>query len=274
MKLTLLATVAIGFALTVSAGPIGYSVSSNGNDHLYRIDLATGVATDLGLVNFDDAEGLEWANGVLYGIGGTSNQLWNLTSPPGSLIGATGTRNGIDAGLGFNPATGIMYNMGGNSGASSLYTVDLGTGATTLVGSGTVFADNLAINASGNAYALDGIFDDSLYSVNLSTGAFALVGGLGLGDISSQFGSDFDPTGILWALSDAGEIYTINAGTGAAAFVAQVRLGSLTGTTLSGFEGLAIDTGAGGPEVPEPATYFSVVSGLAIVAALRRRQRA
>lgn len=73
------------------------------------------------------------------------------------------------------------------------------------------------------------IFDDSLYSVNLSTGAFALVGGLGLGDISSQFGSDFSPTGILWALSDAGEIYTINAGTGAAAFVAQVRLGSLTG---------------------------------------------
>ena len=107
-------------AATLSAAPICYSVNSNGTDRLYRIDLTTGVATDLGALSFIDAEGVEIVNGTIYGIGGTTNEFWNLTTPPGSLIGATGTRNGVDAGLGYNPATGTLYNLNGSSGSSSL----------------------------------------------------------------------------------------------------------------------------------------------------------
>jgi hypothetical protein len=92
MKTVRMIAVAIGMAMTAAAGPIAYSISSNGNDHLYQIDLATGVAIDLGAMSFGDAEGLEYANGTLYGIGGSTNQLWNLTTSPGTLIGETGTR--------------------------------------------------------------------------------------------------------------------------------------------------------------------------------------
>jgi hypothetical protein len=257
-------------ATTLSAAPIGYSVSSNGNDHLYRIDLTTGVATDLGALSFTDAEGVEIVNGTIFGIGGTTNEFWDLSLPPGSLIGVTGSRNGLDAGLGYNPATGTLYNLNGDSGASSLYTVNTGTGATTLAGSSQFFGDNLAINGSGGAYAVDGIFADSLYSINLSTGAATLVGALGLGDISVQFGSDFDSAGILWALGGSGQIYQINTLTGAATIQAQVRQDSITGPTLSGFEGLAIETGAAA--IPEPATYLGMFGALSALALLRRRR--
>lgn len=257
-------------ATTLSAAPIGYSVNSNGTDRLYRIDLVTGVATDLGALTFGDAEGLEIVNGTIYGIGGTTNELWNLSVPPGTLIGATGTRNGVDAGLGYNPATGTLYNLNGSSGSTSLYTVNMGTGATTLVGSSQSFGDNLAINASGAAYAVDGIFADSLFSIDLSTGAATLVGGLGLGNTNLLFGSDFDEAGILWALSSDGQIYQINTLTGAATFQALVRLDSITGPTLSGFEGLAIETGAAA--IPEPATYLGMFGALTALALLRRRR--
>jgi hypothetical protein len=271
MKSLRVIAIAIGMAMTAAAGPIAYSISSNGNDHLYQIDLATGVAIDLGAMSFGDAEGLEFANGTLYGIGGSTNELWNLTTAPGTLIGSTGTRAGLDAGLGYNPVNGTMYNLNGSNGQTGLYTVNLSTGATTLVGTTSAFGDNLAIDGQGNAYAVDGVFADSVYSVNLSTGALSLIGGLGLGNVSVQFGTDFDGQGTLWALDSNGQIYTINTGTGAATFVAQVRLGSVTGTTLSGFEGLAIAEESQG-EIPEPGTYLSVIGGLAALAVLRRRR--
>ncbi|MBE0660418.1 MAG: PEP-CTERM sorting domain-containing protein [Bryobacteraceae bacterium] len=257
-------------ATTLSAAPIGYSVNSNDSDRLYRIDLTTGVATDLGALTFGDAEGLEIVNGTIYGIGGSTNEFWNLSTPPGSLIGATGTRNGTDAGLGYSPATGTLYNLNGTSGLTSLYTVNMATGATSLVGSSQAFGDNLAINGSGAAYAIDGIFADSLYSIDLSTGSATLVGSLGLGNISVQFGSDFDEAGILWALSSNGEIYQVNTLTGAATFQALVRLDSITGATLSGFEGLAVDGGAAA--IPEPATYLGMFGALTALALLRRRR--
>ncbi len=268
--LTLLAATAV-LATCVSAAPIGYSVSSNGNDHLYRIDLITGVATDLGQLSFGDAEGLELVNGTLYGIGGTISEFWNLTTPPGSLIGATGPRLGLDAGLGYNPVSGVMYNVqASGTGNSDLYRVDMATGAATLVGNGVYFGDNVAINGSGSAYAVDGVFQNTLYSINLSTGAATAIGGLGAGFYSVQVGSDFDSDGTLWALTSTGYIYSINTTTGAAALQAEVRLNSIEGAPLSGFEGLAIETSAA--QVPEPATAVSIVAGLGALVFLRRRQ--
>ena len=86
-----LAIVAAGNAFA-GASVIGYSVMSNGDDHLYEINFTTGSATDLGLVNFDDAEGMAMgADGTIYAAGGTVQDLWNITTPPGSLIGAMGT---------------------------------------------------------------------------------------------------------------------------------------------------------------------------------------
>ncbi len=265
----LAALAALTFAASAHAGPVGYSVRSNVDNRMLQIDLATGIAVDLGIISFSDAEGISFGpDDNLYAIGGTTNELWNITSAPGVLVGPTGTRVGIDAGLGMDPITGRMFNLNGSPGQSGLYQVNISTGATTLIGTGDQFGDNIAIDNTGVAYAIDGIFTDALYRVDLSTGAFTLVGSLGLGDTNVQFGSSFDSeTGILWALSSNGQIFNVNTGTGIATYVANVKIGILP---VDGFEGLAIKN----VPVPEPSSIALLVSGLGLALIARRRRSA
>jgi hypothetical protein len=245
------------------ASPIGYSVQSNGNDHLYAIDLATGVASDLGLIGFGDAEGLSFDSAAnLYAIGGNEGQFWNITTPPGFLIGSTGPRAGIDAGLDSDPTTGKMYNIQGAPG-SSLYEINVTNGAATLIGSDTEFSDGMAINSSGQAFAADAVFSNSLYRVNLANGALTAVGPMGFSP-NAQAGMSFDQDGTLYMLLSNGGIYTVNTGSGAATFVANV---TFQGARLADFEGLAI------PKVPEPAALSLAGIGAINVLMLRFRRR-
>jgi len=228
-----------------NAGPIGYSVQSNGNDHLYQIDLATGAATDLGAVNFGDAEGLGFKGNQLYAIGGTQASFWNITSPPGFLVGATGARAGTDAGLDYDVVSGKMFNYQGSSGSGSLYEINVATGAATLVGSNSQFADGLGINSAGAAFVIDAVLSNSLFALNLNDSSVALVGSLGLGG-QEQAGASFDSSDQLWMLLSSGMIYKVNTTTGAATLQANV---TLAGVPLDSFEGLAIAA------VPEPSTW-------------------
>ena len=258
-----------GVATAAGASPVLYSVQSNGDDHLYSIDAATGVATDLGRLAFDDAEGLAFAGSTLYAVGGTTHELWNITTPPGVLVGATGTRNGLDAGLDFDERSGTMYNLNGDQGASSLYTINLATGAATLVGSNGVFGDGFAVGPTGSAYAIDGIFADSLYGIDLLTGAASLIGNLGLGNISVQFGLTFGDDGALYGLDFNGSLYRLNTSTGAATLVATTTCG---GNVCGGWEGLAAQQGPAG--VPEPGSLALAMLGLGLAGAATRRRAA
>lgn len=263
-----------GVATAAGASPVLYSVQSNGDDHLYSIDAATGVATDLGRLAFDDAEGLAFAGSTLYAIGGSTHELWNITTPPGVLVGATGTRNGIDAGLDFDERSGTMYNFNGgrgssNQGSSSLYTVNLATGAATLVGSNGVYGDGFAVGPTGSAYAIDGNFTDSLYGIDLLTGAASLIGNLGLGNISVQFGLTFGDDGALYGLDFNGSLYRLNTSTGAATLVATTTCG---GNVCGGWEGLAALQGPAG--VPEPGSLALAMLGLGLAGAATRRRAA
>ena len=126
----------------VQADPIGFSVRSNQDDHLYSIDLSTGVTIDLGLANLNDAEGLSFVGSTLYAIGGTVDEFWDITTPPGALVGATGSRTGIDAGLAYDSTSATMYHTSPCAVASpvcastntTLYSVTLGTGAVSAIG--------------------------------------------------------------------------------------------------------------------------------------------
>lgn len=261
-----LALAALGLPLVASAGPTLYSVQSNNNDHLYSIDAATGVATDLGLLAFGDAEGLAFIGSSLFAIGGSVGELWNITTPPGSLVGATGPRSGVDAGLDYNSANGLLYNYNATGGGGSLYVIDPITGLATLVGSSSVFLDGLAINSAGQAFGIDGIFSDSLYSVDLATGATALIGGLGIGDISVQFGLT-DADGTLYGLNSNGSLYSFNTLTGAATFLAST---TCDGQACGAWEGLAALQGTA---VPEPGSLALVGLGLAAAVGTRRRKQ-
>lgn len=259
------------------AGPIGFSVRSEGNDHLYRIDLLMGVATDLGLVGpvtGSDFEGLAFVGSQLYAIGTgtvTNHQLWNITEPPGFRVGRTRIEGqGVDAGLDYDARTGTLYAYEGSYGYGALYSIDPATGVAknidpdtgvaVPIGRNKQFADGLAIDQTGQAFVIDGIFSDSLYRLNLSTGAVLSVGSLGFAS-NSNFGLSFDPSGILWGLNRLGEIYQISTATGAATQIANV---TLNGTRLAGFEGLAV--------VPEPAFLTLFVIGLAGLGFTQRRR--
>ncbi len=220
-------------APTTGLGPYAFSIRSNGDDQLYRINLLTGQTQSMGAaMAFGDAEGMTMMpDGSLLAIGGSTDELWNVTSPPGSLIGTTGPRTGSDAGLDYSEANGALYNLNGASGASSLYRVDPNNGNVALIGNSTIFADNIAVNKGGRAFAIDGIFTDSLYSVDLTNGSLNLIGPLAVGNISAQFGTAFLGD-TLYAISSAGDIYTVDTVTGAATLQAS--------TASGGWEGLAI----------------------------------
>lgn len=241
------------------AQPFGWSIQSNGNDHLYRIDLSTGAATDMGLVNFGDAEGMSFGpGGQLFAIGGSTAEFWNVTTPPGVMVGPTGPRNGLDAGLDYY--NGVMYNLQGALGGSTLYTINTSTGAATLVGSAnTQFGDDLAINSSGVAYAADWITTDSLYRVDLTTGGFTLIGPLNQGNVSLQAGGAFAGS-TLYNITSDGRLFTLDTTTGAATFIANT-FDAASGAGLTGWEGLAV--------IPEPASLSLLALGA--LALLRRR---
>src|SRR5215210_2626542 len=74
-------------ALPVAAGT-GYSVQSDGNQKLYRIDLATGVATPVSnsATGFEGIEGLAFGPGckILYGVDDVKDRLVTCDIKTGS----------------------------------------------------------------------------------------------------------------------------------------------------------------------------------------------
>ncbi|MFM9996726.1 MAG: S8 family serine peptidase [Phycisphaerales bacterium] len=244
-------------------GPYGYSVNSNSTDHLYRIELPTGEATDLGLVGNGDLEGVSFGpRGDIFGTTGTTpGEFWNITSPPGALVGPAGPRVGTDAGLDY--FQGTMYDLqgvaSGGIGTNALYSVNTATGAPTLIGNGTVYMDNLAINTLGDGYGVAfGFAGLNLYEVNLTNAANTLVGPIGF-SLSVQAGSSFSSDHRLWILADD-ELYTANTSSGTLTKAANIQ--SPAGAALFGFEGLGVDKNPSCVHMVQDA-FVSTFSGTA-----------
>lgn len=278
----LLVLASAGGPIAAWAAPFGYSVNSDQSpgDRLHRIDLATGAATELGVVQSlgetrTDVEGLAldpdgmlWAADddrlLLFPVNTGNGQVDFQNEVPLSGLGAPG---GNDFGMTFT-CSGELYLT--SIADQSLYRVAL-DGTATLVGS--LGANISGIASRGNPAELYGIDNDqsgeglaggnrSLYRIDPQTGATTLIGEIGpAADDYFQAGLSFDAEGNLWAITDrttaaadiGSQILRLDISTGAATLVST--------TTPTGFESLAVAPPGGCPTVnpPPPPTGPSAV---------------
>jgi hypothetical protein len=281
---------AAGLPLSAQAGPTAYSVRSDGtdaqDDYLYRIDLATGVATPIGPTGFEDVEGLAFDTDctTLYGVDDTTDRLLTCDTATGACtqVGNLGV-NITDTGLAF-AGERLFMSTDAPKNPSNFYRLDA-LGAATVVGAQGQEVTGLAAGPLG-VFGLGGDGRDNLVEIDPVTGAATVIGPLGTVQ-PSDGGLDFDADGVLWGIEDRGlrnpsRIFRVNVSTGAATLGPTVHLAN--NTNLIGFEGLAIDEGVCSVLGNQPAlvevptlgewglTALSALLSLAGIASLRRRR--
>jgi len=167
-----------------------------------------------------------------------------------TVIG-TGSNTQSASGMAWDNSNGTMYLSTTNIATSELHTVNLGTGATTLVGGmGAASPGAIAIAVmDGQMYSFD-VTSDSLHSINKSTGAATTIGPLGF-DANFAQGMDFDEsdgTCYIFAFNNTvfnAELRTCDVNTGATALVGGIGGGELREWTGAG---VLAGGGGGGPD--------------------------
>jgi hypothetical protein len=176
------------------------------------------------------------ANGqTLYGVVGTGAatnalSLGTINRTTGAFT-AIGALTGLAAGenvtaLAIHPRTNAAWIVGngGTPAFSNLYTLNLTTGAVTLVGPMNPGATvpnihiAIAVNCNGDMYSHN-VADDSLYRVNTTTGLSTVIGTHGLAANFAQ-GMDFDNNdgslyGFIYTGAGTNRFGTFNLATGA-----------------------------------------------------------
>jgi hypothetical protein len=174
----------------------------------------------------DFISGGTWALGKWYGceyaLGGGLPLIWTISTagvmtPIGSYDpGGTGLSFN---GLAYDQTTGLMYGCS----STDLYTIDINTGASTLIGNfgisgGIMIA--IAFDGSGNLYGTE-LINDYLYSINPANAATTPIGnGLGINlNYAQDMAFDIDTNTLyLSAFTIAplfeGALYTCNTVTG------------------------------------------------------------
>ena len=229
----------------------GYSVSSEGDDNLYRLTLNTGAESVVGPVGFADVEALAFhpLTGVLFGVDDATDTLITIDTATGA-----GTAVGVgvgNLGVAVNDV-GLTFDSLGNLWMSTdtgqtFYTVDPTTGAATPIGPLGQEVTGLAAFRTA-IYGLGGDGTDNLVTIDTGTGAATAVGPLVNPLSFTDGGIAFDASGTLWKVTDPpGEICTIDPATGVGTFVALVTSGRYESLAIepptSGFCGAAPATG-------------------------------
>ncbi|MDQ3656396.1 MAG: DUF4394 domain-containing protein, partial [Chloroflexota bacterium] len=130
----------LGLVLTLTLGLAGPALAQEAPSMLYAVDLATGEATEIGVVGGGaDVIGLAAASDsdLIYGVT-TDNRLVAITAAtPGSLklnLQISGLTPGVEIiGIDVRPATGELFGIGNDS---VVYVLDVASGAATAVGTG------------------------------------------------------------------------------------------------------------------------------------------
>lgn len=239
-------------ALPAAAGT-GYSVQSDGNQKLYRIDLATGVATPIGNgTGFEGIEGLAFGPRceTLYGVDDVKDRLVTCDIQTGSCasVGSLGV-DVTDTGLAYGNNGKLYMSTDAPKNPIRMFEVDTATGFATWIGNQGTEVTGLAANPFG-FWGLGGDGKDNLVIVSPGTGKATPVGKLGKVTLQDG-GLDFDRDGTLFGVNDLGpgspssgrasQLFKIDVQTGGATVVATLK--DPSGRAINGFEGLAIEGG-------------------------------
>ncbi len=235
------------FSITNSTEPPALDKAFIKNSYdLYPLDFGTiplvpphtitSLGTQSASLFADDLAG----DGNLYALNDVTKSLVKLYSNGSfSIVGPlTNVAAGNVTGLSWNRVNNTMYATSTSGTAGTLYTVNLATGALTVIGATTGMPAPiwLEIDNAGNAFAAD-VTTDKLYSVNLTTGAATEIGALGI-DISYAQDADFNTaTNTLYMsaflLSEESNVYTVNTTTGAATLVGSTDGREITTFTIT-----------------------------------------
>lgn len=210
------------FAATASAQPYGYIVNAadpaadGSHDNLWRVDLATGMADNIGPVNLptaanpqSDIEGLALrTSSQLYGVDDATDSLVIFALATGGAQPVRRPRDNLELNLqGGALDPGLAFDCDGNLLMSSatrqtLYRLDRQSGQATVIGGeGRLGARIGDISVRGEevfGIGIDG--DEGLYRIDAQSGQAQRIGGLGVGLRLVNVGADFDASGTLWAV--------------------------------------------------------------------------
>ncbi len=157
-------------------------------------DTGVGTLSGIALSPGGDLFAFDAATNILFQI----NMLTGSPTPVG-FMGLDVTEGDLD----FQPGTGILFGVQ-TFGADRLFTIDVATGSTAVVGTiidgGDISA--MAFADDGTLYALD-TRNEALYTLNPATAAILTSVGLST-PLGNAAGMDFDPDSGLLVIADGG----------------------------------------------------------------------
>jgi hypothetical protein len=205
----------------------------DGNGNFGTLDLPTGTVTQIGAATVPGSNGIDLTPGLQVYAYNTSNQLMRITP-------STGVATQVGPGTIPDQATTGALTDGSYFGidavTGNLYSINLATGATTLVGvtssalvpAGCSFEASLTGSANVLYYTIGSTgagsgctaLTDRLYQINPTNGATTLIGQITVSGsgVNAFVGSAF-VGGTLYGFTSGGQEYAINPATGVATFL-------------------------------------------------------
>ena len=171
----------VGLPEGLAISPGGALFMTNDGGTLYSVSATTGTATAIGSTGLGDVEGLAFNGGTLlatdFVLGATSVYTIDPTTGAATLLVTTNPGEGIARALALmNPTTALI--AAGSAGSESLVSINLTTGATSVLGAiqSSDFVAAMATGPGGILYGLTGAGNEVIINPDGST---TLVGNTG-----------------------------------------------------------------------------------------------